>query len=569
MVWQSPSSFQKIKKRLALVLASQLSIDPKETENLLEKPKEQSHGHMALPVFHWLKQFKKPPIELSKEWANKLNKALPDFIKEVRSISGFMNFHFQPDFLVRQLETVFSVEDTRLASFLLGEGQHWIVDFASPNVAKHMNIGNFRASILGQVLVNLFRQFGFKVTALNHLGDWGTQFGRLLWAYRKWGNEYDFEKQPLDSLVGLYTRFHNESTQENLKEAAKLFQKLEKGDAELLTLWQKFVEISLREYEVCWKRLNVSHDLVLGESFYRDFLQDLKQRLKQKKLLQKSEGAEVVCLDEGPPCLIEKSDGASTYGARDLCSAIYRYEELKADRLIYITGSEQKLHFRQIFETLKKMEFPLAASCLHLSFGMYRFKGQGKMSTRSGHMVYLKDVLKEAVIRVKEIIEKRGTPLENKDKIAEQVGIGAVIFHDLMTDRVKDVDFEWDRILDFEGQSGPFVQYTHVRCKSLLRKYEGQIEKTFSPNGLSEEELKLAWQLLSFEEVLYQSFVKFKPHILAGYLLELSKGFNRFYNTERILNSPREKDKILLVEITRRVLKKGLSLLSIPLPETM
>ena len=569
MTQKSSTNFHDIKKKLAVVLASQLLIDPKEAENLLEKPKEQSHGHLALPVFYWLKNFKKKPEELSKEWTAKLNAALPSFIKEIQALSGFVNFYFQPDFLTKQLEKNFSVEDERLASFPFGKGQHWIIDFASPNVAKHMNIGHLRASLLGQVLVNLSRHFGFQVTALNHLGDWGTQFGRLLWAYKKWANEYDFKNQPLDSLVGLYTRFHKESTQENLKEAAELFQKLEKGNAELLSLWRKFVKISLREYEFCWQTLNVRHDLVLGESFYRDCLQDLKHRLQQKNLLQKSQGAEVVHLEQGPPCLIEKSDGASTYGARDLCSAIYRYEKLKADRLIYITGSEQKLHFRQIFETLKKMEFPLAPSCLHLFFGMYRFKGKGKMSTREGHTVYLRDVLKEAVARVKEIIEKRGTPLKDKDKIAKQIGIGAVLFHDLMTDRVKDVDFEWDRILDFEGQSGPFVQYTHVRCKSLLKKYNSQIEKNFSQNCLSEEELKLSWQLLYFEEALYQSFVKFKPHILAGYLLELSKGFNRFYNTEKILNSPREKDKILLVEITRRVLKKGLFLLNIPLPEAM
>ena len=569
MAQEKSAGFQEIKKKLAVILALKLSLDSDKIEDLLEKPKEQSHGHLAFPVFYWAKELKRSPAEIALKWAEKLQQSLPGFVQEVRAIKGFMNFHFQPDFLKEQLEEFFTVEEEKLASFSLGKGQHWVVDFASPNVAKHMNIGHLRASLLGQVFVNLFRHCGFQVTALNHLGDWGTQFGRLLWAYKNWSGDYDFEKNPLDSLSNLYKRFHKEQTPESLKEAAQLFQKLEEGKEDLRILWQKFVDISLKEYKSCWEILNVRHDLVLGESFYKDFLQDLKDRLKKKNLLQKSQGAKVVCLSEGPPCLIEKSDGSSTYGARDLCSAIYRYEKLKADRLIYITGSEQKLHFKQIFETLKKMEFPLAKSCLHLSFGMYRFKGKGKMSTREGRTVYIKDLLKEAVRRVKEIIEKRGTPLKNKTHIAEQVGVGAVIFHDLMTDRLKDVDFEWECILDFEGQSGPFVQYAHVRCQSLLKKYKGQIEKTFSKTLFSEEELKLAWQILCFDEAVYQSFIKFKPHILAGYLLELSRGFNRFYHEEKILNSPKEKDKMFLVEMTRKVLKKGLSLLNMPLPEAM
>ena len=566
---ENPGIFHQIKKKLAQALASELKLNLSEVERLIEKPKEKDHGHLSLPVFYWAKNLKKSPKELSLEWTSKLQQNPSDFIKTVEAVSGFLNFRFHPSFLKDQLEKLFP-KGREPVSFPFGGNQHWVMDFASPNVAKHMNIGHLRASLIGQVLVNLARYFGFRVTAINHLGDWGTQFGKLLWAYEKWSGDYDFEKQPLDSLVSLYVRFHKEETPESLKEAAELFKRLEKGDKELFSLWQKFVKLSLKDYELYWKKLNVKHDLVLGESFYKDFFEDLKNRLGKKNLINKSQGAEVVFLEKGePPCLIEKSDGASTYAARDLSSAIYRYEKLKAQRLIYITASDQKLHFKQVFKVLEKMGFPLAKSSLHLPFGMYRFKGQGKMSSRGGQAVYLKDVLGEAIKRVEDIIAKRDTSLEDEKRIAEQVGIGAVIFYDLMTDRAKDVDFDWNRVLDFEGHSGPFVQYTHVRCVSLLKKYGGQPEKAFKGDFSSESELKLAWLLLYFDEAVYQSFIKFKPHILAGYLLELSKEFNRFYGSERILNSPGEKDKILLVDRVRRVLNQGLSLLNIPLPKAM
>lgn len=560
---EDKNPFYQIKKELAEALSSKLSLPIETTLNLLERPKQKSHGHLALPVFPFAKNHSiKNPSELAKHLAEEFQKKPPAFVNETNALSGFINFQFSPDFLKSHLEALFETPKTEPKK---ETSPHWVIDFASPNVAKNMNLGHLRASLIGQVLVNLARYFGLRVTAINHLGDWGTQFGKLLWAYEKWDKDYDLEKDGLATLAGLYVRFHKQETPERLKEAAGLFKKLEKGDPKLLSLWEKCVQISLKNYEFYWKKLNITHDLTLGESFYRDHAPDLKNRLKKKNLLQTSENAKVVFLDKGPPCLIEKSDGASTYSARDLCSAIYRHEKLKADRLIYITGSEQKFHFQQIFETLKKMDFPIP--CQHLDFGMYRFKGQGKMSTREGKTVSLESLLNESIRRVEAIIEER--PLKDKKQIAENVGLGAIVFQDLMTNRTKDVDFEWNRALDFEGQSGPFVQYSHVRLLSLLKKYKKPPVKAFSTQSLSEEAGKLVWELLYFKEALYQSFIKFKPHILAGYLLDIAKQFNRFYSSERILGSPEEKDKILLAEITRRVLKTGLSLLNMPLPESM
>ena len=566
---QDQGSLSQIKKDLASSLSQTLGLEERDIYSHLEQPFKKNHGHLALPIFPFSKLTKQDTKELAEEMTLKINKKKIPALETTESIFGFINFRFKNSYIKSHLEKLLSKKD--MAFFKNENQEHLVIDFASPNVAKYMNVGHLRATVIGQALVNLSRQFGYKITTLNHLGDWGSQFGKLLWAYQKWSKEYDFERKPFQTLVELYVRFYKEAEQdpEKLKQATDLFQKLEKGDPALEKLWKKFVDLSLKDYDKYWKYLNVKHDLVLGESFYRKFTEDLKSRLRKKNLLQKSDGAEVIFLEDMPPCLIVKSDGASTYGARDLSSAIYRFETLKADKNIYITGTDQKLHFKQVFQALNKMKFPWSKDCLHLSFGMYRFKGEGKMSTRKGQAIYLKDVLHQSIERVEKIIEERRPELENKKQIAEQVGIGAIVFNDLMNDRIKDVDFNWNKVLDFEGNSGPFVQYTHVRCLSLLKKAEGIMKTKFSENFPTKEEINLIWLLLAFEEAVFQSFKHFKPHLLARYLLDLSREFNRFYASEPILDSDKKEDLILLVDTVRRVLHKGLSILNVPIPSTM
>lgn len=566
---QEQGSLALIKKELADFLKSSLILED-DIISLLEQPRRPEHGHLALPVFSFAKKYNSSPPELAKKISMEINQKLPDFLESCTVLSAFVNFKFQVSYLQKKLENLISKK--QLADFQLDKKKHWLMDFASPNVAKHMNIGHLRATVLGQALVNLARAFGFKVTALNHLGDWGSQFGKLLWAYKKWGKEYDFKTKAFSSLVELYVRFHKEeeSNEQSLQEARDLFQQLENGDKELKKLWQNFVDLSLKNYESYWELLNTKHDFVQGESFYVDFLEDLNNRLKKKNLLKESEGAEVVFLEkDSPPCLISKSDGASTYSARDLCSLIYRFEKLKADKNIYITGSDQNLHFRQIFEVASKLNPQWKTNSLHLSFGMYRFKGEGKMSTRQGQAVYLKDVLEQAVGRVEKIIKERNPDLKNKEEVSRQVGIGAVIFNDLINDRIKDVDFEWAKVLDFDGNSGPFVQYSLVRSRSLLNKFKGVIPKQFSKPLESSEEKILAWRLIGFEEACFQSLKHFKPHTLARYLLDLSKEFNRFYSGIKVLGQDREADLLLLTEITHRVLWRGLEILNVPRPKAM
>ena len=562
-------SLLEIKKELSIWLETILPLRQEETLPLLERPKRSEHGHLALPVFSYSKQYQTSPQKLAEKWVTQLNQKDPRIVEKTEAVSGFINFTFHGDFLKSRLENL--LQKTELAHFTTNRKSHWVMDFASPNVAKHINMGHLRAAVLGQALVNLARRFGCRITALNHLGDWGTQFGKLIWAYQHWGREYDTTS--LDSLVTLYIRFHEEAEKdpEKNREAASLFKKLEMGDKKLTALWKTFVQISLKDYDRYWKMLNIKHDLVLGESFYRNLTEDMQKRLESKGLLKESEGAQVVFLEENkPPCLIRKSDGASTYAARDLASAIYRFEKLQADKNIYITGSDQKLHFQQIFQTLEKLNPEWRASCKHIAFGMYRFKGGGKMSSRQGQSVFLKDVLKQARDRVEQIIEDRRPELENKTRIAEQVSIGAVVFNDLQNDCTKDVEFNWDRVLDFEGRTGPFVQYTHVRCMSLMEKYNQPITNDFSENfSFDEGEKNLAWLLLCFEWAVFQSFKLFKPHILAGYLLDLSGEFNRFYSAHRIVDSNRAEDRMFLVEGVQRVLNTGLQILNVPLPQKM
>ena len=760
------STLVGIKKELSSYLKTQFPLQ--EEDILLEQPRHSAHGHLAWPLFPIAKKEKKAPPQLAGEFSQKIQNSLPSFLKSCEALSGFVNFSFQESYIQKHLIQFMKAEDLLQASSYPQQKEHWVLDFASPNVAKDMNIGHLRATVLGQALVNLARAFGFKITAINHLGDWGSQFGKLLWAYKEWGKEYDFKTQAFESLVKLYVRFHEEEKLDPHKTelAREMFKKLEEGDKELKKLWQYFVTLSTDNYSYYWKLFDVHHDLLLGESFYVSFVEDLKKRLRKKELLKPSEGAEVVFLENSEvPCLISKSDGASTYSSRDLCSMIYRFEKLKADRNIYITGSDQALHFKQIFEVMEKLEPDWKN--LHLSFGMYRFKGSGKMSTRKGKAVYIQDIVEQAIERVKKIIQERklsqeenlsqernlsqegnlsqeenssqegnlsqeenssqegnlsqeenssqegnlsqeenssqegnlsqeenssqegnlsqeenssqegnlsqeenssqegnlsqeenssqegnlsqeenssqegnlsqeenssqegnlsqeeklsqegnlsqegplkqsietghhkskGTKEENnfdKSKIPEQVGIGALIFNDLMQDRIKDVDFDWNKVLDFEGSSGPFVQYSLVRARSLLKKAgfvipqevatsknpsqntESHKEKAYSQKEITfessfedEEEKQLAWLLLQFESLCFQSLQKLKPHLLARYLLNLSKEFNRFYNAKKIIGHPREKDRLLLTNCTYRVLSKGLELLNIARPKVM
>ncbi len=542
----------------------------------IEAPKRPGHGHLALPVFVLAKEKKKAPPLVAQELAAQLASRASEFgIDKVEALAGFVNFHFSPRVVQDLLVETLKSEAGRFAFSSRGAGKTMVIDFSSPNVAKPMHVGHLRATVIGQSIVNLAKSQGYKVIGLNHLGDWGVQFGNLAWAYQNWGSEYPFVEKPFESLFQLYVRFHQaaETDADLARKGAETFVKLENGDPEITKIWKMVVEISLKEYSKLWGLLGVQHDLVRGESFYNDRLRDVEQRLEDKGLLVESDGAMVVRLDdEGmAPCLIRKTDGASLYATRDLASAIYRREDLKADLNLYVVGAEQTLHFRQVFSVLKRLGYSWWETCHHVSFGMYRFKDIGKMSSRKGNVILLDDVLSKAISMVKEIIEQKNPSLQDKEKVAEQVGVGAIIFNDLMNDRVKNVDFDWERILDFEGDSGPYVQYCAVRCQSLIKKYNRPIATKMKVDLTTLEESELIRSMLSFSDTVSTAFDHFKPHLVATHLLEICRLFNHFYSKHRILGEEEGlvESRMVLVAATQQVLSQGLGLLNIQVPEAM
>lgn len=557
--------------------------------NLLERPKDTSFGQLALPVFGLSKALKLAPPMIAQKITEQLlakkseDSSFLNYIENIQAVSGFINFKFEAWYLVDSLVDMIG-DAKNIGHSKDKKNQKLVIDYSSPNVAKPMNIGHLRATVIGQAIRNLAETQGYDVVGLNHLGDWGVQFGKLAWAYLEWKEEYDFEGQPFKSLFDMYVRFHDEAEKDDVLNAkgAETFIRLEEGDPQIVEIWKMFVDISMKEYQRLWDRLGVKHDLVRGESFYSDKLDETVKLVEDKGILEESQGAYVVNVGEDmPPCLIKKSDGASLYATRDLASAIYRHDVLGCDINLYVVGVDQTLHFKQVFKTLEMMGFDWAKNCHHISFGMYRFKDIGKMSTRKGRAIFLEDVLNKSVEMVKEVIEEKNPSLPNKELVAEQVGVGAVIFNDLMNDRVKDVDFDWNKILDFEGDSGPYVQYTSVRCLSVIEKfgvhkvptdYSNTISKEKSKFELPKEEVDLMTLILSYETVLSQAFDKFKPNIVANYLLDLSKAYNSFYNKHRIVDPANEElsaHRVLLTTQTQKVLSAGMSVLNIQMPQKM
>ena len=535
----------------------------------LTLPKVFAHGHLALPIFALSKELHQNPHQLAKQISQEACQSNIKGVVSIEAISGFINFKFSGSYLQGLLcDFVFSKPVSKKECL-----KKIIIEYSSPNVAKPLGIGHLRATVIGHCLCLLAKSQGFEVIGWNHLGDWGVQFGNLAYAYQKWRDEYDFEKDPLQSLYQLYVRFHEEMEKNTeLKEnGAECFRKLEVGDPEITKLWKLFISITLKEHKKLYDLLGVEFDVVQGESFYKDDLDKTVQRIQDAGCLEKSEGASVVFLEEGPPCLIKKSDGSSLYATRDIASAFYRHEVMKAEELLYVVGSEQSLHFKQVFGVLNKIGLNWAKNCHHIAFGLYRFK-DGKMSTRKGNVIFMADVLKEAIDRTHQIIEEKKSVLQSKEEVAKQVGVGAVIFNDLLHDRIRNIDFDWAKVLDFDGDSGPYAQYCLVRCRSLLKKYNKNVCASFKKDLRTKEEIQLLVTLMYFTEILQTAWKNFKPHILAQYVLKLCQEFNTFYNHHKILGEGdrnMEDARMTLVYCVENILSQSLSILGVPTPSEM
>ncbi len=548
----------------------------------LERPKNPEHGDIAFPCFRLSKPLGAPPKKICQELASELNLDESPF-SGVVATGPYLNFNLGKEAATTFLREALRDRDQFGRQNSIGAGRKILLEYSSPNIAKEFHIGHFRNTVLGQSLCNLYRACGYEVIAINHLGDWGSQFGKIAYAFLNWGEESALEKNPLEYLTKLYVRFHTEA--ENNpdldREARLLFKKIEANDPELKALWQRFVGISIETLKKTYARLGVHFDHYLGESFYIDKVDGVIQELRNTNLLEESEGAQVVLLEDYkmPPCIILTGDGTTLYHTRDLAAATYRKGKFQFDRCLYVVGSEQSLHFQQLFKVLELMGKEWHAGLEHVRYGLYRFK-EGKFSTRKGQSILMAEVLEEARSKVAEIIANKNPNLPEKEEVAEMVALGAVIYNDLSTDRVKDVEFDWNRVLDFEGDTGPYLQYTYARASSILRKAaetglwtESSLETLIESNEFCPRTMQLL-KLLGHYSGSIQGAVRLnKPSIVANYVLELSKNFNSFYRNVKVLDESEAAETIQLrlavVDAVRTVIRSALGLLCIRTPEAM
>lgn len=551
-------------------------------EKILENigvPKDASNGDYAFPCFILAKELKKSPVAIAEEIKEKISQNLENIkeISEVSAVNGFLNFKLNKNQITQEVIDEFDTEKENFGSQKQEKPQNIVIDYSAPNIAKPFHIGHLRSTVIGQALYNIYKYLGYNVTSINHLGDYGTQFGKLIEGYKRWGAEYDIENNPIDELMQIYVRINNLCKEDEsvLEECRNNFKKLEDGDPYCVEIWKKFRELSLKEFDKVYDILGVKFDSLNGEAFYSDKMPEVIEILKKAGKLEESEGAQVVKLgDDMPPCLIIKSNGSTTYATRDLAAIMYRARTYDFDKAIYVTSYEQILHFKQVFATAKYLglDEKYTNGLVHVPFGMILLK-TGKMSTREGKVIKLEDLLNEAIEKSKEIIEKKNPELENKEDVAKKVGVGAIIFNDLSNGRIKDEIFDWDIMLNFNGETGPYVQYTTVRAKSVLEKagYIPNVKEVNVEKLNDKDSQKIINQLYNFNSILKNVTEKEEPSILARYLVDLAQNFSSFYNNCHIITEDKEMQdaRLYITYMVKTVLEKGLNLLGIQVPEKM
>jgi arginyl-tRNA synthetase len=561
-----------MKEQVIELIASAADLDKETVAGILEIPPRADMGDYAFPCFQLAKSLHKAPPLIAADIAEKITKT--EIIDKLEVKGAYLNFFLKKDMLVKNMVENASVPD--FGASTLGNGKTICIDYSSPNVAKNFHVGHLRTTIIGNSLYKIYSKLGYQVERINHLGDWGTQFGKLIVAYKAWGNKEAVEKDGVAELMRLYVKFHEEAEKDDSlnDQARDWFTQMEKGNEEALSIWQWFVDISLEEYKRTYELLGMEFDHYLGESFYRDKTADVVKRLQDANLLQESQGAQIVDLEEYnmAPCLIMKKDGSSIYATRDLAAIFYRKATWNFDKCLYVTGQEQKLHFAQVFKVVELLGNEWAKdSLVHIPYGLVSLEG-AKLSTRSGNIIYAEDILLEAIDKVKQIILTKNPDLENKDETAKMVGVGAIIFHDLYNQRIKDVSFKWDKVLNFDGETGPYVQYTYCRCASILRSVSYDENAAIDYNQLLDEEaIALLKEINRFPQVVLDAAEKYEPSVVARFAMDVAQAFSRFYNACRVNveDDNIRNARVKLVSLTKTTLRDALDLLGISCPEQM
>ncbi len=561
------------KAEIASAIAQTLDIDKNDVLEAVEIPPDKAMGDYAYPCFRRAKVLRKAPPLIAADLAEKIQ--LPSFVKEVKVVGAYLNFFTDKSVFAETIISKVFAEKENYGKSKEGEGKNIVIDYSSPNIAKPFHVGHLRSTVIGNAIYKIYEFLGYNCVGINHLGDWGTQFGKLITAYKMWGNAEAVEKDGISELMRIYVKFHEEAEKDpSLNDTARAwFVKMQDGDEEAISLWKWFKAISLKEFERVYKTLDVSFDSYAGESFYNDKMAAVVEELREKNLLKESNGAMIVDLEDAkmPPCLIIRSDGGTLYATRDITAALYRKKTYDFEKCIYVTAIDQNLHFAQWFKVIEKMGYDWYKNLVHVPFGLVSLES-GKLSTRKGNVVLMEDLLSEAVKKTAAIIEEKNPNLPNKEEVAKEVGIGAVIFDDLYNGRIKDIVFSWEKMLSFEGETGPYVQYTNARACSVLRKAEeeadGNVDFSLLTDDVTVEVIKL---IASFNDKVKDAAERYEPSVVSRYLVDLAQAFNKFYHDNSILNAEENtrKARLAVVKAVSLVLTSGLALLGIKAPEQM
>lgn len=555
-------------------IAEITELDRNQVEGAVEIPPEQKLGDLAFPCFVLAKTMRMAPPVIAKNLAEKFSQ--DSYIAKAEAVGGYLNFFYNRAEFTKSVISEIEEKGADYGKLSIGDGKTVLVEYSSPNIAKPFHIGHLFSTALGNSLERIYGSLGYKTVKLNHLGDWGTQFGKLICAYKRWGDKDVIEKDPINELLKIYVKFHEEAEKhpELEDEAREYFRMLEDGEPETTALWQHFRDLSLVEFKRVYDMLGVSFDSYAGESFYSDKMPEVVDILKEKGLLVESNGAQVVDLSELniPPCIILKSDGATIYATRDIAAALYRKRTYDFYKNIYVVGMPQALHFKQIFAVMKKAGWEWADGCEHVGFGLVKFPDK-KLSTRHGDVVFLEDVLNEAISKTLEIITKNSPEMENKEDVAKKIGIGAILYAFLKNSREKDIVFSWESMLDFEGESAPYVQYSYARGRSILRRSGESAGEIDFAQVTSDEEYALVTQLNAYQDAIIDAADKNEPFYVNRYVTNLARLFNKFYNNCPILKddvAPEVRSaRLALVKASCEVIKSALGLLGIETVETM